>query len=153
MTSELTQTGMISERKLLGLIRELAMDITPVETILTSYQITAKELENYLKHPRIRAMLSDAVQVWNGATNVEERLKLKQLTMVEEVLPELFARLHDPKEPLSGKVELFKALQKGAGVGAVTDQGNAAKISININLGDRREPITLEATPIKEIEA
>lgn len=138
MATALNVFGGEEEKRLLALARELAMDIIPVETILKAHSITAKDLENYLKHPRFRAMYEEAKIAWSSATNTAERIKLKQLAVVEEAIPEMWRFLHDTQQAGSARVELYKTMMKGAGVGlvdAVTDVGN--KVQITINLGEK----------------
>ena len=69
--------------------------------------------------------------------------------MVEEALPEFYARMHDPKEPLPAKTDVLKTIAKFAGVGG--SDFNAAvggeKLSVTINLGsDHQLRIEKEVT-------
>jgi hypothetical protein len=47
------------EALLLSLAREIAMDLRPIETILKDHSISAKDLENYFKLPRFRALIQE----------------------------------------------------------------------------------------------
>jgi hypothetical protein len=70
------------------------------------------------------------------------------LAIVEEALPEMYAKLHAPMDPLSSKVELLKTLSKLAGVDKQDDGGGGgAKVSITINMGDDRKVDVQAALP------
>lgn len=125
----------LAERTLLSLTREIAMDVREIEDILKSHGIDRNQFENISKTSRFQRLLTDQLRAWESAGNTEERVKIKMLSSVEESLPEMHARLHDTKEPLSAKVELLKTLMKGSGVGAVQGENTADKVSIVINMG------------------
>jgi hypothetical protein len=145
--AELPVFGGESEKLLLAVAREIAMDLYPVETILKTYQIEPKTFENYLKLPRFQTMLEESRIAWNAATNVAERIKLKQLAVVEEAIPEMWKVLHDHGQPLSARVELYKTLMKGAGVGVADGViDTAGKVSITINMGAAAEPVVVQTT-------
>lgn len=142
------------EALFLSLARELAMDLRPIETILKDHGITAKDLENYMKRPRFKALVTEAGNAWQAVTNTSERIRLKAQAIVEEGLPEMFKRLHDRGDPLSSKVELLKTLTKMAGVSGVEQEAQLGnKVSITINMGDAL-PVTAQAVlPTQVIDA
>ena len=126
----------ISELTLLKLSREIAKDIHPVETILDRHGITLELWGEISKLTRFQNLLQSQIELWNSASNTPERVKIKSLSFIEEALPELYERAHDPSEPLSSKVELVKTIGRFAGVGASDIGGNAGdKLSVTINLG------------------
>lgn len=126
----------ISELTLLKLSREIAKNIQPLETILELHGVDAELWDHVSKLPRFQALLQSQNELWNSASNTPERVKVKSLSFIEEVLPELYERAHDPREPLSSKVELVKTIGRFAGVGAAENGGNAGeKLSVTINLG------------------
>ena len=58
--------------------------------------------------------------------------------MLEESLPEAFARIHDATENLSAKTELWKLIARLAGAGMAgtgVEGGGGEKFSVTINLG------------------
>lgn len=140
------------ERLWLSLAKELAMDITPLETILKTNGIEPNVFETITKHPRFQALLQEQISVWASASNVAERVRLKMLAQVELTLPEMHQRLHDRTGGLTpAKVELFKTLMKGAGIGATVEGAGAEKVSIVINMGAAQ--VTAEAKlPSRVIE-
>jgi hypothetical protein len=124
------------EQRLRALARELAMGIKDVETILKDHGLRRKELDGLLRSPYFKMMYDDALAAWNSNLNARQRVDVKTMIMVEEALPEMYALLMDRTQPLAGKVELFKTLQRGAGIGQVTGSvSDANKISITINMG------------------
>lgn len=126
----------ISELTLLKLSREIAKNIQPLETILELHGVDAALWDRVSKLPRFQALLQSQNELWNSASNTPERVKVKSLSFIEEVLPELYERAHDPREPLSSKVELVKTIGRFAGVGAAENGGSAGeKLSVTINLG------------------
>lgn len=143
--AEMQVFGGENEKVMLSLIREIAMDIHPIETILKNHSITFKQYENYLKIPRFQQMLAEARAAWGGAANVSERIRLKHLHMVEEGSAEMWRLLHDVHQPLSARVELYKTLMKGAGIGAAESIDTSGKVNITINLGAAAEPLRISA--------
>jgi len=126
----------VSELTLLKLSREIARDIHPIETILERFGIDANLWETIRQLPRFISLLQSELEAWHGAGNTSERVKIKSLSLVEELLPEMYARAHDPREPLSAKVELLKTIGKFGGVGVSSFEGAIGeKLSVTINLG------------------
>ena len=149
MTELVEKRAGFGELILLKLAREIAMDIRPVEEILEIHKIDNGNWENIQKNPYFQGILSSEVEAWQSANNTSERLKIKSLAMVEEALPEFYARMHDPKEPLPAKTDVLKTIAKFAGVGG--SDFNAAvggeKLSVTINLGsDHQLRIEKEVT-------
>jgi hypothetical protein len=149
MTELVEKRAGFGELILLKLAREIAMDIRPVEEILEIHKIDSEKWENIQKNPYFQGILSSEVEAWQSANNTSERLKIKSLAMVEEALPEFYARMHDPKEPLPAKTDVLKTIAKFAGVGG--SDFNAAvggeKLSVTINLGsDHQLRIEKEVT-------
>lgn len=133
-----------------NLAREIALDIHPIETILDSLKIDSTQWEAIQKSTYFRAALTEEVQYWAGTPNVAERIKIKFLTMLEESAEEMWLRVHDPKEALSAKTELWKMMMRGAGIGVsqVDATGGAERISININMGaDAKLSVEKDVTP------
>lgn len=131
------------------LAREIAMDIASVEEILKTHTVTAAEWAEISVSPRFQDYLRGAAEEWNTALNTAERVKMKSLAFIEESLPELYARAHDPKEPLAAKMEVIKTVAKFAGVGiAVEGVVSGERMVVTINLGaDRQVRIERDVTP------
>ena len=122
----------------LRLAREIAMDIHPLEDILSAHGIDQTRWETISAAPNFQNLLRGEVEAWNSATNTAERVRLKSLAFVEEALPEFYARAHDQKEPLNSRVEILKTVAKFAGVGGSSMDGVSVgeKLLVTINLGN-----------------
>lgn len=147
VTTELSASN--NEVTMLKLAREIAMDIQPVEDILKRLDVSDDQWEEIQQNPRFKSYLRGAVEEWQSATNTAERVKLKSMSFVEEALPEFYARAHDPKEPLSAKIEVLKTVAKFAGVGGQVDGAvSGEKLTVTINLGsDNQLRIERDITP------
>lgn len=137
---------------LLKLARELAMDMRELPAVLDLMEMTAEDFEQVKASPVFQRYLRSAVEEWNSATNTSERVKLKSLAMVEESLPEFYARMHDPKETLANKTEVLKTISRFAGVGGQVSTGaSAERMVVTINLGaDRQLRVEKDITPTYE---
>lgn len=125
-----------NDTTLMKLVREVAMDIQPLDVILASQSLTPAQWEEISKMPQFQKRLAAAVEEWQAAGNTADRIKVKSLAFVEESLPEFFARIHDPRENLNAKTEVLKTISKMAGVGGSADGGaTGEKLSVTINLG------------------
>ncbi len=133
----------------LKLAREIAMDLRPLENVLETHALTAGEFTKITEIPRFQGYLWQAVEEWTSAINAQERVKLKSMSMVEESLPEFYARLHDPKESLMHKTELLKTISRFAGLGGPVDAaGVGEKFVVTINMGaDQKFRIERDVTP------
>ncbi|MCA6318119.1 hypothetical protein [Phenylobacterium sp.] len=140
----------LDDRLFLQLAREIAMDLHPIEHVLKLHGVSDEQWDSIASNPQFQRLLLTEKQDWESAKNTADRVRLKALAMVEEALPEMHARLHDPREGLNHKVELLKAVARFAGVG-VTDAGNAGpgeRFSVVINLGeDKKVTIAKEVSP------
>jgi hypothetical protein len=138
---------------LLKIAREIAADIRPVEDILKLHGISDEQWEHLQTEPRFLNLLRSAVIEWQAVGNTADRVRVKTLAFTEEALPELYARLHDPKEPLSAKVELFKTIAKIGGVGErAGDAGGGQRMIVTINLGaDHQLSFTKDITPTVQL--
>jgi DNA-binding transcriptional MerR regulator len=139
MAQDVTHSNWVDESRLVVLARELALDIAPLETILKNTGTTPEQLEAILKLPRFQQLLLDATQQWGSALNTAERIKVKALAQLEDWLPELHERLHDPKETLAAKIEGGKLLRSLAGIaerGAGTGEAMGERFQLTINIGE-----------------
>lgn len=140
------------DAELIRLAREIAMDMRTIPQILDLVELTQERYEEICAMPHFQRYLRSALEEWNSATNTGERVKLKSLAFVEEALPEFYARAHDPKEPLAGKVELLKTVARFAGVGGQVVGGAAPdRMVVTINLGsDHSLRVEKDITPTYE---
>lgn len=140
-----------TEVTLLRLVREIAMDIFPIETILEHHQIPLETFHKIKDNPRFIELLESEVLAWNSAGNTHERTKLKAAALIEEWLEEANTRLHDKDEALNSKVELGKLLARIAEMGtnkADVAGGAGEHFKITINLGaDAQLNFSKQAAP------
>lgn len=131
------QHGSLNELTFLKLAREIAMDIIPLEQILSTHGIDKDDWATISKTNSFQNLLRSAVESWQSATNTSERVRLKSLAFVEESLPEFFARAHDPREALNAKNDILKTVAGFAGIKGTNYDSNIVgeKFSVTINLG------------------
>lgn len=145
----------IADNTLVKLAREIAMDVVPLETILKAAGIASNQWETIQKQPRFQSILSAEILAWESAVNTADRVKLKAAACVEDALLEMHGRLHDRREPMSARVELFKSLAKLGGLetSPKTDVQMGERFQLTINIGDgRAREITSEVTRVIEHE-
>ncbi len=143
------------ETKIVAVAREIAIDLNDLETILKRHQITPEAFAKIKETERFKSVLATELVAWHGAANTHERAKLKAASMIEEWLPEAWARLHKNEEALPAKVELAKLITKIAEMGAATPvgPGSGERFSITINLGAGRQiQIEKDVPAMKTIE-
>jgi len=138
-----------NDQLMLRLAREIAMDIHPLDTILRTHNVSAKLWQTIRVNPRFTQLLTSNMEAWGSSLNTAERVRVKSLAIVEEILPEFYARMSDQKENLNHKVEALKTVARFAGVGEKASDGNAGeRFSVTINLGaDQQLKIEKNVTP------
>lgn len=136
MTSLVVQSPSFDELTILKLAREIAMDLRNIEDILESLAVSSEDWETIQALPIFQDRLRSAVEEWQSGMNTSERIRMKSLSFIEEVLPELYARAHDAKEGLAAKMEVVKTVSKFAGIGGSVDgAANGERMVVTINLG------------------
>lgn len=140
----------MNELTFLKVARELARDIYPLETILKNFDVSGSQWELMQNHPSFKRLLQSEIEAWANAGNTHERVKIKAASLVEEFLPELYLRMHDPREALPAKIEAAKLARDLAGMGKTGVDASVAgeKFSVTINLGaDQQLRIEKDVTP------
>lgn len=134
---------------MLKVAREIAADVREIPDILKLHGVSDAEWEKLKDSPRFLTLLRNEVIEWQSVANTADRVRIKSLAFTEEALPELYARLHDPKEPLSAKVELLKTVARIGGVGEkAAEGGGGQRMVVTINLGsDSQLRFTKDITP------
>lgn len=139
----------VTDRKLLILAREIAMDILPLQTILDSHEITQEQFNAYKNSAIFQNALSEQVMAWNSALNTHDRVKLKAAASIEGVLEELHGRMHDRSESLMAKAKVAELVAKLAGMAQpASSQASGTGFSVTINLGNSAQPIVIDSTPV-----
>lgn len=135
----------------LKLAREIAMNIHPLEAILDQHNIGSEQWETISKSAAFLAILRSEVEAWQSASNTHERVKFKAASLIEEFLPELYSRMHDPRENLTAKIEAAKLARDLAGMSknGVDTSVAGEKFSVTINLGaDQTLRIEKDVPPV-----
>jgi hypothetical protein len=155
MAQNLVPSKKFSDLTLVKLAREVAMNIQSIETILEANQIDIETWENIKVHPKFNQYLESETSSWNSAINTHERVKLKSAAVIEDWLPEAYARMHDASENLNAKTELGKLVARLAGMGLtntnITD-GSGERFSVTINLGNDAQLKFEKEMPMKTID-
>lgn len=143
------------EVKLVKLARQIAMGLKPVPDILFDNGLTLREFDEIQRLPLYGRVLVSELKGWEAATNTHGRLKLKAAAMIEEYLPEMYARLNDANEPLMAKIKALEAAMKLAGImeradGAVVSPGDRVQVTINLGADTRVEYV--KTLPSKVID-
>lgn len=142
------------EIAMVKLAREIAMEMRDLDEILAMHAVTKEAFEKLKTNPRFIAVLSSEITAWSTATNTDQRVKFKAGSMLEEFLPELYARLLDPKENLMAKVKGAELVTKLAGLGVADAKVNdpSDRVTITINLGEDRKLEFNKQLPVQVIE-
>lgn len=155
MAQNVVRTKKIDDLTLVQLAREIAMNIQSIETILETHQIDVDTWDRLKVTPRFVQLLETETSSWNSAINTHERVKLKSAALVEDWLPEAYARMNDTTENLNAKTELAKLVARLAGMGlnntSITD-GSGERFSVTINLGNDAQLKFEKELPMKVIE-
>lgn len=144
----------------LKLAREIAMAVNPVEEILEAHKVTARAWSRIQRNPTFLRLLETETATWNSALNTNDRTKLKAAAILEQWLPEAYARMHDNSENLTAKTEVAKLVARVAGIGATganVEGGVGEKFTVTINMGAAEpvriekqiEPKTIDAAPVE----
>lgn len=136
--------GVYDDMKLVKLAREIAMGIKDLPDVLFDNGMTQLEFESIQRLPHFNKMLAAEIVAWGSAVNTQERVKLKAGAMIEEYLPELYARLNDREEPMMAKIKALETISKMAGFGATDipvagSPGDRVQVIINLGADHRLE--------------
>lgn len=139
----------ISELTLVKLSAEIAKNIQPLDAILERFGIEPEVWEEICRLPRFATLLQSKTEEWNSAGNTRERVELKALSFVEEGMPELYERVHDPREPLAAKVKAFEIIGRFAGIGLKNEGGGGGGegMKVTINIGGDQITFEKDITP------
>lgn len=148
-------TGVYDEIKLVKLARQIAMGIKDLPDVLFEHNLTLREWDEIRVLPAFGRVLEGEVKAWEGAVNTPDRVRIKAASMLEEYLPEMYARLNDRTEPLMAKMKAVELISKIAGFGQtdLPQQGSPGdKVQVIINLGSDTQQIFNKVLPHKVID-
>ena len=129
--------------KLLGLAREIAMDIQSIDVILANHGMSAQRFAEVRKLPRFVQYMEHEVLAWGTSLNASQRVKVKSITLIEEWLAHLNQEMHAPTSTLAAKVEAGKLVARLGGLGlnlaAATATEAGEQFSVTINMGNDKQ--------------
>ncbi len=133
------------------LINDLALGLYPPSEVFARHGYTEQQAAKLVDSGVFASALKEAKDRWNSTDSAEERIRLKALIALEELMPYLFAVTTDLDTPPTAKNEIFKSFQRLAGVDKPAKEAGTGGpgFHININLGDgvRREVVVEPAQP------
>ena len=137
------------------LINELALGLYPPSEVFKRFGYSEAEAARLIDSGAFRNALKDAKEKWASTDSAEERIRLKALIALEEMMPSLFAMGVDDTINPTARNEAFKTMAKLAGVERGPQDGGAGgpAFAININLGDTRREIVVNNPVNPAIEA
>ena len=137
------------ENRLRLLALELAKGIEDPSEILKKLEWSEEDY-NEIKESRIfKAMLNQYIQEWRGAGNTQKRVKLKSAVNIEAALPDFYAAMINPNEPLMARVKTLEVLGKLGGLGNSEPivgpvGGNGQYFKLEIHMDRDRPPIIID---------
>lgn len=142
------------EINMVRLAREIAMDLRDLPQILEHHCITHSQFEVLKRNPYFCRLLEAEIEAWNSATNTSQRVRLKASAMMEEMLPELYKRLINPKEDLLKVVKGAELVTKLGSLGheEAKDSDPSNRVVITINMGNDNKLQVSKSLPPKVIE-
>lgn len=123
------------------LAREIARDLIPLDRILQQYKIDEDTYQSIIGSHFFRVRLEEEQALWGGSDprSIQERIVAKNLTMIEESIPEVWDLIHDKKQPMSEKINALKWASSVSGLvkrdSSTPDAGE--KVRFNIYIGDK----------------
>lgn len=136
-----------------SLVREIAVNMYPIEVILTKHGLTAEQYKTLETNEFFQKALNSAVLEWNSPQSTNKRLAMEAAIALEDALPNVAARMSKNDEPLSGVVEVAKLFAKMSGVGEdKTPQAPSEKFKIIINLGEDTINLEKQRAPLIKVE-
>jgi len=128
------------------LAREIAMDILPIDRVLSLNQIEDEDWVRIQEDPRFRAQLADMIKEWESATNTRDRVRVKAATGFEALMEVYLEDAMNPEIPLVQRVEVGKLLVKIGELEAQKLGGGGSQVLIQINFGEKE--VKKEVTPL-----
>ena len=135
------------------LINELALGLYPPSEVFRRFGYSEADAARLIDSGAFRKALKDAKEKWASTESAEERVRLKALIALEEMMPHLFAMGVDETVNPTARNETFKTFAKIAGMEKPAQDATAGSgpgFAINIHLGDTKREIVIE-NPVREI--
>ena len=137
------------ERRLRELANGMAKDVEDTDKLLTRLGFTREDYNELVETRKFKAMLTEAASEWEGANNTRKRIELKAAINVEHALPDFYAAMINPNEPLSSRVKALEVVARIGKLGnpEVQAAGGGQFFKLEINLDGHRETLTMGAIP------
>ncbi|HHG89891.1 MAG TPA: hypothetical protein ENJ90_05350 [Devosia sp.] len=132
------------------LINELALGLYPPSEVFERFGYSKEQAARLIDSGAFAKALKDAKAKWASTESAEERIRLKALIALEEMMPSLFAMGVDFDVNPTARNEVFKSFQRLAGIEKQEQGSVGAGFAININLGDTKHEIVVDKQPVIE---
>lgn len=132
-----TSATLVLSARAVQIANEIAMDVLPTDDIKKLYGFSDVQWAALMSDPGFDAMLRGAIETWNGAKNVEQRVRFKAAASVEMSLLRFHTDMNNPDITLAARTEALKTIMKLANMGA-PEQAQGAGTggwSLQINIG------------------
>ena len=140
------------ERRLRELANGVAKDIEDIDKLLERVGFTRDDYNELCETRVFKDMLTQATSEWEGASNTHKRIKLKAALNIEAALHHFYHAMVKETEPLSSRVKAFEAVARVGGLGnpELLPAGGGQFFKLEINLGEGKAPLVIDATPIND---
>ena len=132
-----------------GLAAELAQRLESADVIFERHGIEDEDANALLTNPQFQSMLKQARLAWDAVNNASERVRLKAVVALEEMLPKMYGRAVDPDTPVAAANDTFKIFKGLAGMDSKEPAEGGSRFSVVINLPGKT-PMAIEAERVEE---
>lgn len=127
-----------------SLVTELAMRIESPSEVFARHGYSEEQAAELLASSYFQAALKSAHEEWRSASNTEERVRLKSLIALEEMLPHQYAMGIDPDVSPAVRNETAKFFRQTAGMDKRdADVGSGNLFSLTMNFGGKEEKVVI----------
>lgn len=140
------------------LIQDVAYNHYSADELAKRYGLGSEAgLRHYLRrHPNVVERIAKLRAVHRSDMNRPEANRMKANILIEEALPMAMDVIMNPKNPMSVRMDMFKSIQKMAGLDSTPQKNIEATTGATFNLvmqfsGGREERISATVVPNDEI--
>ncbi len=136
-----------------SLVTELAMQIEAPMEVFARHGYSKEQAAELLASEHFQTALKSAHEEWRAAANTEERIRLKSLIALEEMLPHQYAMGIDPDVSPAVRNETAKFFRQTAGMDRREyDGGGGGGFSITMNFGGGKEEKVILDQAVTHVE-
>jgi hypothetical protein len=132
------------------LAREIAMDIFPLDKVLSVNRLSTEEWASIQQDPRFQRTLKEMIAEWNAAGNARERVRIKAATGFEMLMETYLEDAVKEDIPLIQRLEVGKLMARLGELEAQKAGSGGGQVLIQINFGEKQ--VTQEVPALKAIE-